>query len=66
MESKNIDDINPNIIHKAFWYEWCRCVDSIGWIEFIKSKDLGVEIIDGFNIITDEKKWALAKIKYGI
>lgn len=42
------------------------------WSDFIKSKDLG--IVCNFNAtnntglykITDQKKWALTKIKYGL
>ncbi len=39
------------------------------WEDFIKSKDLGVICLSHFNdeyIIIDEKKWLLAKIKYGL
>ena len=38
------------------------------WSKFIKSKDLGIISIsyyDHLYRIIDEKKWALAKIKYG-
>ena len=38
------------------------------WSKFIKSKDLGIISIsyyDDLYRIIDEKKWALAKIKYG-
>lgn len=65
MDFEEVDDINPNLLHNAFWNEWCRSVESISWLDYIKSKDLGVEIIGGWNKIVDEKKWALAKIKYG-
>ena len=40
----------------------------INWLTFIKSKDLGIVFnnnTDEYKII-DEKKWAIARIKYGI
>jgi len=39
------------------------------WNNFIECKDLGVICLSHFNdeyIIIDEKKWLLAKIKYGL
>jgi predicted protein tyrosine phosphatase len=39
------------------------------WRDFLRSKDLGIICIDFFNdryIVTDEKKWTLTKIKYGL
>ena len=47
-----------------------ECVESNinAWSKFIKSKDLGIISIsyyDDLYRIIDEKKWALAKIKYG-
>lgn len=38
------------------------------WYRFIESKDLGIISLSYYDdeyIITDEKKWTLAKIKYG-
>jgi hypothetical protein len=48
---------------------------TIGWNDYIKSLNLGIEFIPGItdlNIsyhlykIVDEKKWLLTKLKYGI
>ena len=45
--------------------------NGFGWKEFIDFKDLGIRHIktgidnDLYNVV-DEKKWLLAKIKYGI
>lgn len=41
----------------------------LDWCEFVESKDLGIDCLDWKNdvyIITDEKKWLINKIKYGI
>jgi len=59
-------------LYKTFEMEWY--VKRMTWTNFIKFKDLGIEYksgrseIDGVEkyIITDAKKWVLAKIKYGI
>jgi hypothetical protein len=39
----------------------------INWLTFIKSKDLGIVFNNNTHEykITDQKKWALSKIKYG-
>ena len=59
---------------KALWDEWANHPDRhvlVTWKGFIASKDLGVEVafpaisLSDY-IITDEKKWMLTKLKYGI
>jgi hypothetical protein len=73
-------NINSNIIFKTFSSEWTKRDDLkdinknalLMWKEFIKSLDIGIECIkscefpnnDVYKVI-DEKKWLLAKIKYG-
>lgn len=45
----------------------------LGWPDFIKNKKLGIECVQQFNLIAcntynivDDKKWILARLKYGI
>jgi len=64
--------INVRIISKL-GLEFCHNDEIYSWSEFIKSKDLGIIVFD-FNgspskyiyEIIDEKKWLIARIKYGI
>lgn len=53
------------IFEKEYWNQ------PVGWTSFIKSKDLGIQVCLYFTkgkiyLITDEKKWMLTRIKYGI
>lgn len=53
------------IFEKEYWNQ------PVGWMSFIKRKDLGIQAHlysrEGKTyIITDEKKWMLTRIKYGI
>lgn len=58
-------------IIKALSEEWAS-YDSLSWGLFIDEQDLGISFVpieysDYYNYdIVDEKKWALARIKYGI
>ena len=52
----------------GFYYKHCQSSNSELWKDFIESLNLGVVCINSHNDIykiTDEKKWFLAKIKYG-
>jgi FMN-dependent NADH-azoreductase len=59
------DTFYTSEIYHKFKYEWTTHT----WSEFIESKDLGIEYLDHLDQnlykIVDEKKWLLAKIKYG-
>jgi hypothetical protein len=71
-------DINPDIIFETFCSDWYK-IDKLKdrnvifmWKQFIKSLDLGIECVKASQIpdgdeyrIIDEKKWLIAKIKYG-
>ncbi len=55
-------------IYHLFFWDWATN-DYKGWESIIKSKDLGVvctNIEHDLYEVTDQKKWLLAKIKYGI
>jgi len=73
----------PKKIYLTFIKEWInysnefhakysKQIDTNNWLDFIKSKDLGIICVqaksnssgDVYKLI-DEKKWLLAKIKYG-
>jgi hypothetical protein len=58
------EDLSADKIVDAFFEEYRFSM--LDWKEFLNSKDLGIALIDGWYTITDEKKWALTKIKYGI
>jgi|LakMenE18May11ns_1017448.scaffolds.fasta_scaffold7806236_1 hypothetical protein len=71
------DTFKSDTIYKILKKEYeLLAVQGGGYIGFIASKDLGIKCLD-INIlienrrivdeykITDEKKWALSKIKYG-
>jgi hypothetical protein len=69
MESETIFvDTNKaidTIFEEEYWYQ------PVGWMRFIKSKDLGIQAHlyskEGKTyLITDPKKWMLTRIKYGI
>jgi hypothetical protein len=57
-------------VYSVFWFEY-HTSNIFDWKEFIDLKDLGIRYIkrgisnDLYNVV-DEKKWLLAKIKYGI
>jgi hypothetical protein len=76
-------DFNAKKIYLTFIKEWInysnefhakysKQIDINNWLDFIKSKDLGIICVqaksnssgDVYKLI-DEKKWLLAKIKYG-
>lgn len=48
------------------FYEHRRNPDLKNWAEFVKSRDIGVEVHNYHYRVVDEKKWLLARIKYGI
>jgi hypothetical protein len=55
------------MIYRTFDFEY-QASDFSNFAEFIKSKDLGITTqvpYDDIYKIVDEKKWLLAKIKYG-
>jgi hypothetical protein len=64
--------MKSDIIYKTFIEEYMTS-SYIGWDRFIKSKDLGLTVtnlaVEKFSkcnyIVVDEKKWLLAKLKYG-
>lgn len=58
------EDLSADKIVDAFFEEYRFSM--LDWKEFLNSKDLGIALIDGWYTITDEKKWVLTKIKYGI
>lgn len=58
------EDLSAEKIVDAFFEEYRFSM--LDWKEFLNSKDLGIALIDGWYTITDEKKWVLTKIKYGI
>ncbi len=63
MDSKYFS--NNNILY-TFHLEYME--SKLYWVDFIKSKDLGIICLSYLNHkyeIKDEKKWLLAKIKYG-
>ncbi len=76
MDSKEL--YNPNILNTLMPYyvyqynfnkKESKIVAHIHWKDFIISKNLGIIPLKGFYHqyeIVDEKKWLIAKIKYGI
>jgi hypothetical protein len=60
-------------LENVFYHEWLQDENLLNWKTFINEKDLGI-IYFGRSLsknlteyeIIDEKKWLLAKIKYGI
>jgi hypothetical protein len=62
-------DIN-DLIYRTFRDEFYSLSNDIfSWHAFIEYKDIGINCINyhsNYYIITDEKKWLLAKLKYGI
>lgn len=61
----DFNQILDSIFEEEYWYQ------PVGWMRYIKSKDLGIEAHlyskEGKTyLITDEKKWMLTRIKYGI
>ena len=69
MESKIF---KTNSVYDSFRKEWIAAY-SIVWSEFIEEKDIGIKAVeDSIFLVTheyeviDEKKWLIARIKYGI
>lgn len=55
-------------IYHVFFWDWAAYGYNL-WPHIIKSKDLGVECVDetvDHYEVVDQKKWMIAKIKYGI
>ena len=66
---------NKNVLIETFRMEFVYDSSTMIWKEFINNKDLGIRYIQDLVInkrwtkcydVVDEKKWLLAKIKYGI
>lgn len=57
------------ILHKEFIKNYSEDSTYDAWISFIKEKDLGLAVgVKGHYLvykIIDERKWLLAKLKYG-
>lgn len=56
-------------IFHIFRHEYINIPQKSSFKDFLDTKDLGVSVVDfahDFYEITDEKKWLLSKIKYGI
>ena len=65
---------NPTFINRNIWKflssteEWKRKKLYDSWHSFIKSKDFGIvciDLVEDEYRVEDDKKWTLAKIKYG-
>ena len=57
-----------NLLGYKFELEFYNMKKKFGWYSFIKHKYIGIICHDYYNriyIITDKKKWLLAKLKYG-
>ena len=58
---------NDNKLFLKFQYE-CYHLEkpALCWADFITKKDLGIIRYKQYYKIIDQKKWLLAKLKYGI
>jgi hypothetical protein len=59
----NLDIKTTRKLYFALEKEWID--DKSLWRDFINKKDIGIRYTNLEHKIVDEKKWALAKIKYG-
>lgn len=65
MQFEDINDTVYSALQYEFEAEYIRTNKQ--WSDFIKDKDIGIQyFIKKVYTIVDQKKWLLAKIKYGL
>ena len=67
MEFKDTNDRLYSALQDIYYNCETRYSITLGWQGFVKEQDIGLQYLsyDRYKI-TDEKKWLLTKIKYGI
>ena len=62
-------------IYQQFSYDYYKYSPNHPWKDFIIKQDIGIEVVTCVEqnyawefeyVVTDEKKWFLSKLKYGI